>query len=70
MTEEELAEKSGMLKGYFHDVESDAMRACILNEGVRLDGRKSTQIRPIWSEVDYLLPLTVQQSSRVAKHNL
>lgn len=54
LTEEELSEKGGMLKEYFHDVESEAMRACILNEGIRLDGRKSTEIRPIWSEINYL----------------
>jgi len=52
--EEELDEKTPMLKSYFHDVESEAMRDCIINEGVRLDGRKLTEIRPIWSEVDYL----------------
>ena len=52
--EEELAAKKGMIKRYFHDVESDAMRNCILTEGIRLDGRKSTDIRAIWSEVDYL----------------
>jgi len=54
LTEEEQLEKALMISRYFFDVESDAMRACILNEGVRLDGRKSTDIRPIWSEVDYL----------------
>ncbi len=52
--EEELEEKALMIKRYFFDVESDAMRACILDEGVRLDGRKTTDIRPIWCEVDYL----------------
>ncbi len=51
---EELEEKAPMVDRYFFEVESDAMRACILNEAVRLDGRKSTDIRPIWSEVDYL----------------
>lgn len=39
---------------YYHDVEKKAMRDAILNERVRLDGRKMEQIRPIWSEVDYL----------------
>jgi len=39
---------------YYHDVEKEAMRRCILDEGIRLDGRKTTDIRPIWSEVDYL----------------
>ncbi len=54
LPEEEQKEKASMIKRYFFEVESDAMRACILNEGIRLDGRKSTDIRPIWSEVDYL----------------
>ena len=54
LPEEEQAEKASMIKRYFFEVESDAMRACILNEGVRLDGRKTTDIRPIWCEVDYL----------------
>jgi polyribonucleotide nucleotidyltransferase len=39
---------------YYHDVEKEAMRRCILDEGIRLDGRKTTEIRPIWSEVDCL----------------
>jgi polyribonucleotide nucleotidyltransferase len=43
-----------MVDSYFFEVESDAMRNCILNEGVRLDGRNTTTIRPIWCEVDYL----------------
>ncbi|CAN5484686.1 polyribonucleotide nucleotidyltransferase [soil metagenome] len=54
LSEEEVAEKSGMFSRYFFDVESDAMRNCLLDEGTRLDGRSSTTIRPIWSEVDYL----------------
>jgi polyribonucleotide nucleotidyltransferase len=54
ITEDEAAEKIAMIKRYFFEVESDAMRNCILTEGVRLDGRKSTDIRPIWSEVNYL----------------
>ncbi len=54
LSEEDQASKSGMIKKYFHDVESDAMRNCILAEGIRLDGRKTTEIRAIWSEVDYL----------------
>jgi polyribonucleotide nucleotidyltransferase len=52
--EEQREEKAPLAATYFHDVEYDAMRDCILNEGIRLDGRKSTNIRPIWSEVDYL----------------
>lgn len=53
-TEEELAEKLGMIKTYYHDVEKEAMRKMILDEGKRLDGRSTTDIRPIWSEVGYL----------------
>jgi len=43
-----------LIKKYYHDVEKEAMRRMILDEGVRLDGRTTTQIRPIWGEVDYL----------------
>ncbi|PKP11767.1 MAG: polyribonucleotide nucleotidyltransferase [Bacteroidetes bacterium HGW-Bacteroidetes-4] len=54
-TEEELSELNMTLVGrYYHDVEKEAVRNLILNEGLRLDGRKTTEIRPIWSEVDYL----------------
>ncbi|MDR3340094.1 MAG: polyribonucleotide nucleotidyltransferase [Candidatus Symbiothrix sp.] len=54
-TEEELAtDKAALIARYYHDVEKEAMRRCILDEGVRLDGRKTTDIRPIWSEIDYL----------------
>lgn len=52
--EEERAEKASLIGRYFHDVEKEAMRNMILNEGIRLDGRNTTQIRPIWCEVDYL----------------
>ncbi len=44
----------GMIKTYFHDVEKEAVRNMILNDRVRLDGRQLDQIRPIWSEVNYL----------------
>jgi len=54
LTEEELAEKAMFFSSYFGDVEYEAMRSMILNEGVRLDGRKTNEIRPIWCEVDYL----------------
>lgn len=54
LPEEEQAEKAGLVARYFHDVEKDAMRNMILDEGVRLDGRNTTQVRPIWCEVDYL----------------
>ena len=52
--EEEREEKAFMVGRYFHDVEKEAMRNMILDEGIRLDGRTTTQIRPIWCEVDYL----------------
>jgi polyribonucleotide nucleotidyltransferase len=43
-----------MVKRYFHDVMKEATRNLLLDEGIRLDGRKTDEIRPIWSEVDYL----------------
>ena len=52
--EEELEEKTPLVKRYYHDVEKEAMRRCVLDEGVRLDGRKTTDIRPIWCETDYV----------------
>ncbi len=52
--EEEREEKAMMVTRYYHDVEKRAMRRMILDEGIRLDGRSTTDIRPIWSEVDYL----------------
>lgn len=52
--DEELARKVGLIKRYYHDVEKEAMRRMILDEGIRLDGRATNQIRPIWGEVDYL----------------
>ena len=54
LTEEEQEEKTALIKRYYHDVEKEAVRRCILDEGIRLDGRKTTEIRPIWCEVDYL----------------
>lgn len=54
LTEDELAEKDALIDRYYHDVERDAVRRCVLDEGKRLDGRKTTDIRPIWCEVDYL----------------
>ncbi len=54
LPEEERDEKAPLVKRYYHDVERDAVRRCILDEGVRLDGRKTTEIRPIWCEVDYV----------------
>lgn len=54
LPEEERDEKKALVKRYYHDVEREAVRRCILDEGVRLDGRKTNQIRPIWCEVDYV----------------
>ena len=54
LPEEEREEKTPLVKRYYHDVEKEAMRRCVLDEGVRLDGRKTTEIRPIWAEVDYI----------------
>ena len=59
MTEEQLAnynaeQRVAMVKRYYHDVEKEAMRRCVLDEGIRLDGRKTTEIRPIWCEIDYI----------------
>lgn len=45
---------AGMISTYYHDVEKEAVRNMILNDRVRLDGRKLDEIRPIWSEVNYL----------------
>ncbi len=56
-SEEELEELSYYISKYFHDTEKEAIRDAVLNEGVRLDGRRTDEIRPIWSEVDYL-PMT------------
>ncbi|MCQ2332515.1 MAG: polyribonucleotide nucleotidyltransferase [Paludibacteraceae bacterium] len=53
-TEEELEEKGEMINRYYHDVERDAMRRSVLDEGKRLDGRKTNEIRPIWCEAGYL----------------
>jgi polyribonucleotide nucleotidyltransferase len=52
--EEWLEANAGFAKSYFHDVEYKAMRNMILNDGQRLDGRSTTDVRPIWSEIDYL----------------
>jgi polyribonucleotide nucleotidyltransferase len=46
--------KGDLISRYYHSVEKEAMRRSILDEGKRLDGRSTTEIRPIWSEVDYL----------------
>lgn len=54
LPEEQRDEKAPLVKRYYHDVEREAVRRCILDEGIRLDGRKTTDIRPIWCETDYL----------------
>ena len=54
MDAEEADAKNALVKRYYHDVEKEAMRRSILDEGKRLDGRTTTEIRPIWCEVDYL----------------
>ncbi len=53
-SEEELEEKGGLISKYYHKAEKNAVRDLTLKEGLRLDGRKTTEIRPIWCEVDYL----------------
>lgn len=52
---EEIDEETAFLaKKYYHDVQYDAVRNLVLDEGIRLDGRNARTVRPIWSEVDYL----------------
>ena len=53
-SEEEQEEYGGLISKYFYKAEKNAVRDLTLNEGLRLDGRKTTDIRPIWCEVDYL----------------
>jgi len=50
----DIEQQEKLIKRYFHDVEKEAMRRMILDEKIRLDGRKTDEIRPIWGEVDYL----------------
>jgi len=54
MSEEEQEEKAGLVSEYYHDVEKEAIRKVVLEERIRLDGRKTDEIRPIWTEIDYL----------------
>jgi polyribonucleotide nucleotidyltransferase len=54
LTEEQQTELIFFIHVYFHDVEKEAVRNLLLDEGIRVDGRKSNEIRPIWSEIDYL----------------
>ena len=53
-SENEIEEKGNLINSYFSQVEKDAVRELVLSEGVRLDGRKTDDIRPIWCEVNYL----------------
>ena len=62
LDEDALQEKYDMMDRYYHDVMRDAMRRCILDEGIRLDGRKTTDIRPIWCEVS---PLPIPHGSSI-----
>lgn len=62
LTPDELEEKNALVDRYYHDVERDAMRRCILDEGKRLDGRGTTDIRPIWCEVS---PLPMPHGSAI-----
>ncbi len=62
LTVDEMEEKYAMMDRYYHDVERDAMRRCILDEGIRLDGRKTDEIRPIWCEVS---PLPMPHGSSI-----
>ena len=55
LSEEEIENYDSNLIGvYYHNVEKEAVRTLVLNEGKRLDGRKTNEIRPIWCEIDYL----------------
>jgi polyribonucleotide nucleotidyltransferase len=54
LTEEEKEAKAAMISRYYHNEEKEAMRNMILDEGIRLDGRQTAQVRPIWCEVNYL----------------
>lgn len=62
LSEEELEEKHAEATRYYDDVMRDAMRRCILDEGLRLDGRATTEIRPIWCEVS---PLPMPHGSAI-----
>ena len=53
-TEEELEEQKELIGKYYNKTQKEAVRELTLSEGLRLDGRKTTEIRPIWCEVDYL----------------
>lgn len=52
--EEEIEEKEKLISNYFSKTQKKAVRDLVLNEGIRLDGRNSSEIRPIWTEINYL----------------
>jgi len=54
LSEEEQEEKTGYVKNFFHDMHKEIVRNVVLDDRTRLDGRKLDEIRPIWSEIDYL----------------
>jgi polyribonucleotide nucleotidyltransferase len=54
LTDEDRVAKAFLIKKYYHDVEKEAMRRMIVDEKIRLDGRKLDEVRPIWSEIGYL----------------
>ena len=54
LSEEDQEAKAALVDRYYHDTEKEAMRNMILDEGCRLDGRRTDEVRPIWCEVDYL----------------
>ena len=62
LSEDDIEEKEALMERYYHDVMRDAMRRCILDEGIRLDGRKTDEIRPIWCEVS---PLPMPHGSSI-----
>ena len=62
LSDEDLEEKHAEAERYYADVERDAMRRCVLDEGIRLDGRKTTDIRPIWCKVS---PLPMPHGSAI-----
>lgn len=62
LSDDEKEEKHAMMARYYDDVLKEAMRRCILDEGIRLDGRKTDEIRPIWCEVS---PLPMPHGSSI-----
>lgn len=62
LSEEDLEEKHAEAGRYWNDVLRDAMRRCVLDEGLRMDGRKTDEVRPIWCEVS---PLPMPHGSAI-----